>query len=207
MPEIQQYFDKYGWSSFCNTVTWAFTESVELTIPLDIEKMHSTCDNVRKNETMIYSQLEEGDSLKGLTTNELRKNLKQQIDSWMDMPSAQSTSQKTVEGTAGSEHPKYVMLWTNEKLLSQVALSLSASTTMKDMLPLSPSSTIVLEFTQEGSDMNVRTFVNDQLVDTTYCANQTTCKAADFSQALGTALDKAAMDVSKFCGDPFGKQK
>lgn len=75
-PEIQQYFDKYGWSDFCNTVNWAYTESIELTIPLDIEIMHDTCNSVKKNETMINYQLEQGDVLKGVTTNELRKNLK-----------------------------------------------------------------------------------------------------------------------------------
>ena len=66
----------------------------------------------------MYSQLDKGDVLKGVTTNELRKNLKTQIDAWTSHPAGQSTGQKSVEGTAGSEHPKYVMLWTNEKLLS-----------------------------------------------------------------------------------------
>jgi hypothetical protein len=150
MPEIQQYFDKYGWSEFCNTVNWAYTESIELTIPQDIEKMQSTCNSARKNETLTYYTLDKGDSLKGVTTNELRKNLKAQIDSWVQPQAAvgQSTAQKTLEGTAGSEHPKYVMLWTNERLLSQIALSMSSNKDFEAMLPLGPSATIVLEFTQ-----------------------------------------------------------
>lgn len=97
---------------------------------------------------MAYYALELQDGLKGVTTNELRKNLKAQIDSWIaPASSGQSTAQKSLEGTAGSEHPKYVMLWTNEKLLSQIALSLSQNKAFEDMLPLSPSSSIVLEFT------------------------------------------------------------
>lgn len=101
------------------------------------------------------------------------------------------------------------MFWTNEKLLSQIALSLSGNQTFKDMLPLGPSSTIVLEFTQDNAadDLNVRTFINDQLVDTFGCQLKDSCKAASFSQVLGADLDKAALDVPKFCGEPFGKAK
>ena len=211
MPEIQQYFDKYGWSEFCNTVNWAYTESIELTIPQDIEKMQSTCNSARKNETLTYYTLDKGDSLKGVTTNELRKNLKAQIDSWVQPQAAvgQSTAQKSLEGTAGSEHPKYVMLWTNERLLSQIALSMSQNKDFEGMLPLGPSATIVLEFTQDSptDDLNVRAFINDQLVDTYGCLNQNSCKATDFSAVLGADLDKAALDVPTFCGASFAKDK
>lgn len=193
MPELQQYFDTYGWSNLCNTVSWAYTESIELSIPLDIEKMFTTCNEIRKNETQEYYKLEQADTLKGVTTYELRKNLKAQVDSWLQTPATagQSTAQKSLEGTAGSEHPKYVMLWTNEKLLAQIALSLSANKTFEDMLPLSPSSTIVLEFTQENAadDLSVRTFINDQLVDTYGCQFKDACKASAFSQVLGVDLD------------------
>ena len=64
------------------------------------------------------------------------------------------------------------MLWTNERLLSQIALSLSENKDFEAMIPLTTSSTIVLEFTQDSptDDMNVKTFINDQLVDTYACA-------------------------------------
>ena len=70
---------------------------------------------------------------------------------------------KSLEGTAGSEHPKYVMLWTNERLLSQIALSMSQNKDFEGMLPLGPSATIVLEFTQDSptDDLNVKAFIND----------------------------------------------
>lgn len=94
-----------------------------------------------------------------VSTNELRKNLKDQIDFWLTL--APSTSNhtnlaesdkkpkgpKSLEGTAGSENPKYVMMWVSEEKLSQIALSLSNDTILDGLLPLGPSSTIVLEFT------------------------------------------------------------
>ena len=78
------------------------------------------------------------------------------------------------------------------------------------MLPLGPSSTIVLEFTEDptsADDMVIRTFINDQLVDTLQCQNKDSCKATAFSQVLGADLDKSNLDVPKFCGEPFAKTK
>ena len=208
MPDFKKYLDGYGWSDLCNYVSWAYTESVELTIPLDIKEMFDVCNTIRKNETQQFFDLDQSNVLESVTTFELRKNLKNQVDSWLQVPTTvgQSSAEKTLEGTAGSEHPKYVMLFTNEKLLSQIALSLSGNGTFEHMLPLSPSSTIVLEFTQETptDDLMVRAFVNDQLVDTFGCMLQNSCKAADFSKLLGIELEKAEdLDVKKFCGDPF----
>jgi len=93
--------------------------------------------------------------------------------------------------------------------MSQIGLSLSQNKDFEEMLPLSPSSTIVLEFTQASptDDMMVRTFINDQLVDTYGCSGQTSCKAADFSTFLGSELDKSALNVSTFCGASFAKEK
>ena len=101
------------------------------------------------------------------------------------------------------------MLWTNERLLSQIALSMSQNKDFEGMLPLGPSATIVLEFTQDSptDDLNVRAFINDQLVDTYGCQNQNSCKATDFSAVLGADLDKAALDVPTFCGASFAKDK
>ena len=62
----------------------------------------------------------------------------------------------SLEGTAGSENPKYVMMWTSEEKLNLIAQSLTKSTLLDTLLPLQPSSTIVLEFTQQdGQDLNV----------------------------------------------------
>ena len=47
LPEIQKYFDQYGWEDMCNYVSWAYTESIELKDefkgPLDVEKMENFC--------------------------------------------------------------------------------------------------------------------------------------------------------------------
>ena len=49
--EMQQYFDKYGWKDFCDYVTWAYIESVELKLDAaqDEEKRLSTCQAIQKN--------------------------------------------------------------------------------------------------------------------------------------------------------------
>ena len=98
-------------------------------------------------------------------------HLKDQVKQWMgeiQNHMAAELSQtirkpKTLEGTAGSEHPRYIMFWTNEEMLSMIAQSLSSDSTLTNMLPMTPSSTIVLEFTADGSNnLNVAAFINDQ---------------------------------------------
>ena len=67
---------------------------------------------------------------------------------------AENNEKKSLEGTAGSNDPLYIMYWTNEDLLSLVAQSLvdpaNLSVDGKDLLPLGPSSSIILEFTLDG---------------------------------------------------------
>jgi hypothetical protein len=53
----------------------------------------------------------------------------------------------------------------------------------------------------------VRTFINDQLVDTYGCQLTDSCTAASFSKILGIDLEKMNLDVPKFCGEPFAKAK
>ena len=60
---------------------------------------------------------------------------------------------------------------------------------------------------EASDDITVRTFINDQLVDTYGCELMDSCKAVNFSKVIGADLDKANLDVSKFCGDPFAKAK
>ena len=93
------------------------------------------------------------------------------------------------------------MMWTNENLMSQIALAMSSDASLDDHLPLGPSSTIVLEFTQDegAEDLTVHTYINDQLVKTTACDNKDSCSATKFAQALGTALDEANLNVSNIC--------
>lgn len=84
-PEMQQYFDKHGWRDFCDYVTWAYIESVELKLdpPLEEDKRFSTCQAIQRNQTKQYYALEQNNVLKHVSTKELRQNLKEQIDSWM----------------------------------------------------------------------------------------------------------------------------
>ena len=98
-----------------------------------------------------------------------------------------------LEGTAGSENPKYVMMWTNEELLSMLAYSLSGDETMKSMMPLPASSTVIIElYSVDNSgtpELMVDLFVNDQQVIPTFCGgtNQS-CTAQDFMTALSTSV-------------------
>jgi hypothetical protein len=48
LPDIQTHFDKHGWRDFCDYVTWAYIESVELTLDptLDEEKRFSVCQDI-----------------------------------------------------------------------------------------------------------------------------------------------------------------
>lgn len=73
------------------------------------------------------------------------------------------------------------MFHTNEAHLSLIAQSLSgAETKLVSQLPLSPSSTIVLEFTQDAptSDLMVKAFIDDIETPLTGCPDP--CKALDF---------------------------
>mmetsp|Transcript_9811 Transcript_9811/g.16524 ORF Transcript_9811/g.16524 Transcript_9811/m.16524 type:complete len:276 (+) Transcript_9811:393-1220(+) len=179
LPEVQQFFDKYGWESFCDYVSWAYTESVELNEQfkdtLDIDNVFGVCQEAYKLQSSEFNELESA-KLSNLTTNEVRKHLSSQVQTWISqMPKTLAASQieltqkpkKSLEGTAGTENPKYIMFWTNEKLMNLLALNLvSDETVLKDVLPLGPSSTILFEFTLLNGDLSVQTFVNDQLVST-----------------------------------------
>lgn len=48
LPAIQTYFDRYGWRDFCDYITWAYIESVELNLDpaLDEDKRFSTCQAI-----------------------------------------------------------------------------------------------------------------------------------------------------------------
>ena len=69
-----------------------------------------------------------------------------------------------LEGTAGTENPKYFMFWTNEQLLNLFAQELSSDTdVLASVSPLGPSSTIVFEFTEPtAGELDIAMFVNDQ---------------------------------------------
>jgi len=108
-----------------------------------------------------------------------------------------------IEGTAGSENPKYVMLWTNEELLSMIAFALSEDDETKTQMPLVPSSTVILEFyavdNQGTPEMMVDLFVNDQQVKPAFCGGtDTSCTMQTFLTALGTSI-KITSDTAAEC--------
>lgn len=90
------------------------------------------------------------------------------------------------------------MYWTNEDLLSLIGQSLvtteSFTVDKKSLLPLGPSSTILLEFSTDtdGTTTIVKAFVDDQEVKLKQCKGASPCKASDFQAELskGIQIDK-----------------
>lgn len=167
---------------------------------MSVDKAYDTCSAIKLNQTQSFASLETG--IKGLSTNDLREHLKDQVDQWLGSLSPSSTHMvqelsqetrkkpKTLEGTAGSEHPRYIMFWTNEDALSLIAQSLSQDALLSSsLLPLTPSSSIVLEFTLDSSNvLNVGAFVNDQQVTIKGCNNAKTCSAETFKNAINSSV-------------------
>lgn len=90
------------------------------------------------------------------------------------------------------------MFWTNERLLELISQSLVGGD--DSPLPLSPSSTIVIEYTQDSAeqkDLDVRIYVNDQLQKSKFCAFEDKCSASAFATSLDASID--AQDVTKVC--------
>lgn len=126
LPEVQPFFDQFGWRDFCNYISWAYTESIQLnstfTGPLEVGNVFSVCQKAAFSQNQIYSQAETV-ALKNVTSNDLRKNLAAQADTWatkvakalgkgpVELTQAQTDKAKSVEGVAGAENPKYMMYW------------------------------------------------------------------------------------------------
>ena len=65
----------------CDYVSWAYTESVELQDSLPkVETMFDTCQQINKNVTKMYNKLEQNESLKHVSTNDVRKDLLARIN-------------------------------------------------------------------------------------------------------------------------------
>ncbi len=90
------------------------------------------------------------------------------------------------------------MFWTNEQQLELIAQQLSSDLNLTStLLPLTPSSTIILELTQNDStkDLDIQIYVNDQLLTSTFCENKNLCSAKSFASNLENSI-KIKDDVS-----------
>jgi hypothetical protein len=133
--------------------------------------LYSLCQTIGKYATtQIAAKVEV--PTQGITSNELRRKFSTQMATWMEkvgMPT--SAAQKAeianfpLKTTTGSEDPRYVAFWTSEKILQMFAQELSNDPKIADMLPLPPSSTIVVEFAKASdtsNDLVASLFINDQ---------------------------------------------
>jgi hypothetical protein len=108
-----------------------------------------------------------------------------------------------LEGTAGTEDPNYYAFWTNPQQLEQLALSIGDKDQVTSLLPLTPSSTIILElYADDGmfaaaTELSVKLYINDQEIKTPFCANASHCKVADFVAAIGKTVNK--LSTSDLC--------
>ena len=209
---MQTYINDYGFSDFCDYITWAYTESIDLKSDIEsvtgLAEMYSTCSQCQKNNTMAYNTLEKA-NLDSVSSNDLRKRIMDQVNFWITkMPGTsaaklqeltqQLLTANDLKSTAGAENPNYVLMWTNEELLSLFAQALSNDPLVAQHLPLSASSTIILEFTDDGvGNLNVAGFVNDNQVQLTHCNNAQTCSASTFSTNLNSGIKLT--NVSDYC--------
>ena len=117
--------------------------------------------------------------------------------------SGKQAGKVTLKGTAGTEAPVYVMFWTNPHTLELIAGSLASD--VSTQLPFGPSSTVLLEVTEEAgmlsltSNLFVRLLINDEEAKTSLCGTSAAAKCE-----LGTFIDnlnKASKvsDVDKYC--------
>jgi len=217
LPAMQSYVDQYGLDTFCSYVNWAYTESIELKEEVEsktpLETMFATCQATMKIQTTAWAQ-QEAASLGNVSSNDVRGKIRDYVNFWLTkMPSTpdatkqqltQDLKKANLKTTAGAGDPNYVLFWTNEALLNLFAQSISADATVQSMLPLPPSSTILLEFTEDGSGaLNVEGFINDQAVTLTQCGEATSCGASAFSAGLNSTMGQT--NVTNWCIDKTQK--
>lgn len=137
----------------------------------------------------------------------LRSHLKNQTQKWIQkfqvetkqITLNQNSKRKTsLEGTAGTENPQYFMFWTNERLLELVSQSLVGGDSSP--LPLTPSSTVVIEYylaQPTSKELTAQIYVNDVLQKSSLCGGQDSCLATVFA----SNLEKQIFDqnVTKVC--------
>lgn len=195
------FFAKHGWEKTCNYVSWAYIESVDLNdatetaTPLD--SLYTLCQAIGKNAATTLNTKVEG-TTGGITSNDLRQNLQERMLFWMDkakmtMTPAQKASIKAhpLKTTTGSEDPRYIAFTTSEAHIEMFAQSLSQDPAFLAMLPLPPSSTIVIEFakaTAGSNDLTASLYINDVEVQMAQCANALTCPVATYQENMAKSV-------------------
>jgi hypothetical protein len=106
--------------------------------------------------------------------------------------------------TTGSEAPRYVAFWTSEKHLQIFAQELSKDPLVAAMLPLPPSSTIVVEFAKASdtsTDLVASLFINDVAVTMAQCSDAATCPINTYQQAVAASVKIA--NITAECEKTF----
>lgn len=201
-----QYLTTSKWHDFCQYVFWADREAVEL--KEGIPEAFDTCRELTAARASLYAKVDTEQS--GVSTNDVRQNLQMRLVKWaqasglnMDLEDVTPKETKvSLEGTAGTENPQYIMFWMQVEQLELLAASLSE--TAEELFPLVPSSTILLEVTKESSsswtgatELKVTLKINDEETPTALCGGKASCSLASFAAALKNTVQ--LNDVANFC--------
>ena len=213
--------DEQNYEKFCEYAQWAYIESVPLNESMET-LAHAPCAEIMKQKALSIAKYENS-TARNVTTNEMRLTMQKSLDNFnkdfskgkskapydyllldqQEMLEKKGKKLSILEGTAGTENPNVYMFWTNPQYLEQLALSIADQTDVSAMLPLTPSSTIILElysddsFFKAATELSVKLYINDQEVKTPLCAGATHCKVADFITAIGATVN--ALPTADIC--------
>lgn len=178
-----------GYGPVCSYINWAYTESIEMNAQfetdagMNLDTAYAKCQAALLDIQKEYYGLDA--SLKGISSNDLRKNLANRLTSWINEqdiankitpPDYIANQVKWIKRnnwlttTAGSEAPSYIMFHTNEENLALIAQSLVVGTEFDSFLPLGPSAQIVFEFhNDKPGNLTVKAFIDDVQVTLDGC--------------------------------------
>ena len=124
----------------------------------------------------------------------------------MDTTAAQkkTIADHPLKTTTGSGDPRYIAFTTSEKHLQIFAQELSKDPKIADMLPLVPSSTIIIEFAKESASSNnlvASLYINDQQVTMAQCSDAMTCAIGTYQTNVAASVKIA--DTATECAKSF----
>jgi hypothetical protein len=168
-----EYMTPQVWEDFCHYVYWADVEGVELQD--DILGTVSTCEQLSAAKSKLYAHIDADQQ--GVSTNDIRQNMQERLKQWENCYATGGVCTRD-NGVLNIEpyHPFYSMMWMP---LPQLEL-LAASLTDEVSMPFVPSSTILLEITEETDGLQVTLKINDQETVTSLCGDKSTCALSEF---------------------------
>ena len=86
IPETHQKYFTENWENYCDFITWAYIESIELIEKDDqVEKAYNTCKNAYQTKGQKQFEAEKKYS-KIISSNEVRKSIISEMTRWQTIP-------------------------------------------------------------------------------------------------------------------------